>query len=143
MVLTKGSGVRGQGSVRNRIQSFRDLLVWQKAILLAKEIYGVTSKFPKEEQFGLVSQMRRASVSVSSNIAEGHCRQGAEFRYFLSIARGSLGEVESQLHLAVELRYLSLSDTLVACSLAEEIRKMIVALSKKLTPHPSPLTPAP
>ena len=85
------------------IKSFRDLLVWQKAIQFAKEVYKVTCGFPRDERFGLTSQLRRAAVSVSSNIAEGHARQGREFRHFLSIARGSLAEAESQLLLAVEL----------------------------------------
>ena len=74
------------------IQSFRDLKVWQKAIGLAKDVYVLTRKFPADERFGLTAQVRRAVVSVSSNIAEGHARQGREFSNFLSISRGSLAE---------------------------------------------------
>ncbi|HEY0007805.1 MAG TPA: four helix bundle protein, partial [Tepidisphaeraceae bacterium] len=85
------------------IRDFRDLVVWQKAIALAKAVYVLTRSFPADERFGLTNQVRRASVSVSSNIAEGHARSGREFRPFLSIARGSAAEVESQLLLAVEL----------------------------------------
>src|SRR5438309_206584 len=88
------------------IRDFRDLIVWRKAIAFAREVYSSTKSFPKEERFGLTMQVRRAAVSVSSNIAEGHTRQGREFVHFLSIARGSLAEVESQLILAAELGYI-------------------------------------
>jgi four helix bundle protein len=87
------------------IRSFRDLIVWQKSIQFAKMVYDLTKRFPVDERFGLTAQVRRAAVSVSSNIAEGHSRQGREFTHFLSIARGSLAEVESQLLLAVELGF--------------------------------------
>lgn len=114
------------------IRDFRDLIIWRKAISFAKEIYGLTKCFPRDERFGLTSQIRRASVSVSSNIAEGHARQGREFAHFLSVARGSLAEAESQLLLAVELGYLSQEKTTLALSLASEIRRMAIALSKNL-----------
>ena|SRR5438105_1676281 len=114
------------------IKSFRDLVIWQRAIQLAKEIYILTRGFPREEQFGLTSQVRRAAVSVSSNIAEGHARQGREFGHFLSVARGSLAEAESQLLLAVELEYLKLDSLTQALGLAGEIRRMAVSLANKL-----------
>ncbi|MBI4057426.1 MAG: four helix bundle protein, partial [Elusimicrobia bacterium] len=123
------------------IQDFKDLVVWQKAVVLVKEIYKLTKTFPPEEQFGLTSQIRRAAISVSSNIAEGHSRKGREFPHFLSIARGSLAEVESQLLIAVELNYISSTDAIKLRDLASEIYRMMGALSKKLTPRPSPLTP--
>jgi four helix bundle protein len=116
----------------NRINSFKDLTVWQKALQLAKQVYLLTRAFPRDERFGLTSQVRRAAVSVSSNIAEGHARQGREFSHFLAVARGSLAETESQLLLAVELGYLkseSLAQTLGLCS---EIRRMAVSLANKL-----------
>lgn len=82
----------------NKSQSYKDLIVWQKAIDFATWIYGMTSGFPKEEIYGIVSQMRRAAVSVPSNIAEGQARRHkAEFVQFLSIAKGSLAELETQL----------------------------------------------
>jgi four helix bundle protein len=114
------------------IRSFRDLVIWQKAIQLAKEVYTLTRAFPREELFGLTSQLRRAVVSVSSNIAEGHARQGREFKHFLSIARGSLAEVESQLSLAVELGYLKLDALADVLGLASEIRRMAASLTRKL-----------
>jgi four helix bundle protein len=94
--------------------------------------FHLTRCFPKDERFGPTSQVRRAAVSVSSNIAEGHTRQGREFAHFLSVAHGSLAEVESQLLLAVELEYLPLEKTCTALSLASEIRRMAIALTKNL-----------
>ncbi|MGL6096524.1 MAG: four helix bundle protein [Fimbriiglobus sp.] len=80
------------GAAGSPIRDFRDLLIWQKAIEYARQIYTLTKGFPRDERFGLTNQVRRAAVSVSSNIAEGHARQGREFPHFLSIARGSLAE---------------------------------------------------
>jgi four helix bundle protein len=115
------------------IRDFKDLIVWRKAIAFAKEVYTLTKCFPRDERFGLTSQLRRAAVSVSSNIAEGHARQGREFAHFLSIARGSLAEVESQLLLAVELGYLRPEQLAEVFALACEIRRMAVALAAKIT----------
>jgi four helix bundle protein len=116
------------------IQNFTDLLIWQKAIAFGKEVYRLTSKFPRSEQFGLTLQIRRAAVSVSSNIAEGHARQGREFRSYLSIARGSSAEVHSQLLFAAEPNYVTHKDIAVALGLAEEIRRMAAVLARKLDP---------
>ena len=81
------------------VQSYRDLVAWNKAMELVTEIYRVTKKFPKEELFGLMSQLRRAAVSIPSNIAEGKGRLSkGEFRQFLGNARGSLAEVETQIY---------------------------------------------
>lgn len=89
-------------------QSYKDLVVWQKAIDLATWIYGITTRFPKEELYGIVSQIRRASVSIPSNIAEGQSRQHkTEFIQFLSIAKGSLSELETQLIISGKLKYIS------------------------------------
>lgn len=90
------------------IRSFRDLIAWQKAIALSLETYRVTAAFPADERFGLVSQLRRASVGVPSNIAEGYGR-GTKQDYvrFCRVARGSLYELETQLVIACELGYLS------------------------------------
>ena len=80
------------------VQSYRDLVAWNKAMELVTEIYRVTKQFPKEELFGLMSQLRRAAVSIPSNIAEGKGRLSkGEFRQFLGNARGSLAEVETQI----------------------------------------------
>lgn len=114
------------------IRSFRDLIIWQKAISFAKDVYVLTRTFPADEQFGLTSQLRRAAVSVSSNVAEGHARQGREFAHFLSVARGSLAECESQLFLAAELGFLPPDAAGPALSLATEIHKMAASLAGKL-----------
>jgi four helix bundle protein len=94
-------------SIRRRVSSYRDLVVWQKAVDLVTEVYTATSSFPREEAFGLTAQMRRCAVSVPSNIAEGQGRATkGEFIQFLSHARGSLFELETQLHIAGRLGYL-------------------------------------
>ena len=91
----------------NTVKSFHDLVAWQKAMELVTEIYKVSQKFPKEEMFGLTSQIRRAAVSIPSNIAEGRGKSSTgEFQQFLYHARGSLAEVETQLLIAINLGYL-------------------------------------
>jgi four helix bundle protein len=88
------------------VKSFRDLDVWRLGEELAETVYRVTARFPKAELFGLTSQMRRAAVSIPSNIAEGRARNSSrEFLYFLSVSRGSLAELETQLELAIRLDY--------------------------------------
>jgi len=89
-------------------QGFKSLLVWQKSYALTIKIYKVTEKFPKSEIYGLVSQMRRAAISVPANIAEGYERQyNKEYIQFLTVARGSLGELETYLFLAKDLKYIT------------------------------------
>src|SRR3974390_2610222 len=95
-------------NANERICSYTDLVVWQKAVELVTEIYKATSNFPREELFGLTSQIRRSAVSVPSNIAEGQGRATkGEFVQFLGHARGSLFELETQVLIAAELKYLS------------------------------------
>ena len=118
------------------VRDFKDLVVWQRAIRFATEVYRLTRHWPPEEKFGLISQVRRAAVSVSSNIAEGHSRHRREFVHFLSIARGSLSEAESQLFLAVELGYLKPADITPAREMAQETRRMVAVITRKLTPDP-------
>ena len=90
------------------VKSFHDLIVWQKSMELVTAIYQVSQKFPKEEIFGLTSQIRRAAVSIPSNIAEGRGKSSVgEFQQFLYHARGSLAEVETQLLIAINLGYLT------------------------------------
>jgi four helix bundle protein len=87
---------------------FKDLVVWQKAMVLAKEVIACTHNFPKHETYGLGSQLRNAAVSIPSNISEGQQRYSSpDFRHFLCISRGSLGELETQLILAKELGYIT------------------------------------
>lgn len=88
-------------------QSYRDLIAWQKGIDLVTEVYRLTQQFPHEELYGLSNQLRRAAVSIPSNIAEGQARfSPKEFHHFLSTARGSLVEVETQIIIAEKLRYI-------------------------------------
>jgi four helix bundle protein len=88
-------------------QSYRDLIAWKKGMALARLVYSLTADFPKNETFGLTAQMRRAAVSIPSNIAEGHGRfSRREFKHFLLNARGSLAELETQAILSKDLRYL-------------------------------------
>jgi four helix bundle protein len=114
-------------------QSYRDLVVWQKSIELAKQLYRLTSGFPSEEKFGLVSQIRRAAVSVPSNIAEGQARNTTgEFIQFISHAEGSAAELDTQLHLAVELGFVSSADAAPSVALTDEIRRMLNSLRRRL-----------
>ena len=92
------------------VQSFRDLTVWQKAMTLTEHVYAVTEKFPKAELFGLTSQMRRAAVSIPSNVAEGKGLSGRGYPKHLRIALGSEAELQTQIELAVRLKLLSQSD---------------------------------
>jgi four helix bundle protein len=118
--------------------SYRDLIVWQKAMTLAKLIYRLTQQFPSEEKFGLMSQMRRAAVSVPSNIAEGQARRGPrEFIQFIAQAEGSLAELDTQLTLAAEFGYASPPQNQEALALIEELRRMLNALRRKLESPPS------
>ncbi len=117
-----------------KTSSYRDLIVWKKGIMLVKRIYEVTKGFPAEERFGLVSQMRRAAVSIPSNIAEGQARRTTnEFIQFVSHAEGSLAELDTQLVIALELSYLRESDTRDIFALMVELRKMLNALRRSLS----------
>lgn len=114
-------------------QSYKDLNVWQKGIELAKVIYTLTAQFPTEEKFGLVSQMRRAAVSIPSNIAEGQARRTTgEFIQFISHAEGSVAELNTQLILATELHFCSDDDAQSASELMEHLRRMLNGLRRKL-----------
>ena len=89
-------------------KGYKDLIAWQKGLELAEMVYKVTEKFPKEEIYGLISQMRRSAVSIPSNVAEGQLRNSMkEFKQFISIALGSSGELDTQLELARRLGYIS------------------------------------
>lgn len=119
--------------MKNSTRSYKDLVVWQKGIALAKLVYRITQRFPSAERFGLVDQMRRASVSIPSNIAEGQARRTTgEFIQFISHAEGSLAELDTQLILAIELRYCSNADAAPSLDLIEEERRMLNALRRKL-----------
>ena len=108
---------------------YKELIVWQKSLLLVKQIYLVTQNFPKSELYGLMSQMRRAAVSIPSNIAEGQTRNSrAEFSQFLAIAHGSLAELETQMIISKDLGYVTQKQFDEYDSMHTEISKMITAL---------------
>src|ERR1700730_7301771 len=119
--------------MENKPQSYKDLNVWQKGIELAKLIYSLTARFPTEKRFGFVSQMRRAAVSIPSNIAEGQARHTTgEFIQFISHAEGSVAELNPQLILAAELNFCSNDDVHPASELTEHLRRMLNGLRRKL-----------
>jgi four helix bundle protein len=115
----------------NTTRSYKDLVVWQKGIALAKLVYQVTRAFPSEEKFGLVAQMRRAAVSIPSNIAEGQARHTTgEFIQFISHAEGSVAELDTQLILSMELKFFRNADS--EFELISELRRMLNVLRRKL-----------
>ena len=115
------------------IKSYRDLIVWQKAMDLVEDVYKKTKGFPREELYGLTSQLRRAVVSVPSNIAEGQGRNSTkEFLHHLSIAYGSLCEVGTQILIANRLGYLEKRDLERLDGLTSEVGRLINGLSNKL-----------
>ena len=114
------------------MHNYRELKVWQKARVLVKSVYQITNNLPKEEAFGLTSQMRRAVVSIPSNIAEGAGRAtDKDFNRFLDIAYGSCFELETQLILCVDLKYISEVEFEPVQIKIQEIQKMIFALKSK------------
>lgn len=122
------------------VKSFRDSIAWQRAMDLSHEIYQVTRMFPKEEIFGLTNQLRRASVSIASNIAEGQGRltQG-EFLHFLGMARGSALEVETQLEIAKREGFANVAAIERAQSIASEVVRILNAVITSLRkPKPAP-----
>jgi four helix bundle protein len=120
--------------MKNTTRSYKDLVVWQKGIALAKLVYGLTQSFPSEEKFGIVAQTRRAAVSVPSNIAEGQARRTTgEFIHFVSQAEGSVAELDTQLILSIELNFCSRAAAGAAFELIDEIRRMLNALRRKLS----------
>ena len=113
---------------------YKELLVWQKGMNLAKLVYKLTMRFAAEERFGLTSQMRRAAISVPSNIAEGQARRGTnEFLQFLGIAEGSLAELETQMILSVDLGLAAQADVEPSLKGIDELQKMLAALKRKLS----------
>jgi four helix bundle protein len=113
--------------------SYRDLHAWQKAIDLVVDLYDCTRSFPKDEQYGLAAQLRRAAVSVASNIAEGKGRcSDNELIHFLYLARGSLFEIETQLTIASRLGYLSKEQSVRLAEAAGEVARMLNGLISSL-----------
>ena len=115
------------------IRSYRDLTAWKKAMVLVGEIYRISRNFPKEELFGLMSQIRRAVVSIPSNIAEGHQKLSRkEYQYFLGNARGSLAEIETQVLIARDLGYLGESEMNDILNLSAELGRVLNGLINSL-----------
>ena len=131
------------------IVNFRDLRVWQGGMNLVELVYQLTRSFPREEMHGLTSQMRRAAVSIPSNIAEGHTREHSrEYLHHLSMAQASLAELRTQTEIAARLKYLPPDDARKALVQAESLAKQLFALRNALrktlrspSPIPHPLSP--
>lgn len=132
-----GLGFRPLVSVKTEtmaeVSSYKQLLVWQRSMDLVETVYRITGKFPPGEQWGLTSQMRRAAVSVPSNIAEGYGRQATgEYRHHLSMGRGSLLDLETQILLSRRLNYLGSKEADSVLSEIEEISRMLATLISRL-----------
>jgi len=115
------------------LKNYRELMVWQKSYQLCLEIYRITSRFPKDEKFGLTSQIRRAVVSIPSNIAEGYgCRTTADYIKSLYIAYGSNCELETQIMLSADLVYIDSAKLKEISDRIHEVERMLKALIKSL-----------
>lgn len=123
-----------------KVKTFRDLKVWQKAHSLVLDIYKITKSFPREEQFGVVSQLRRSAASIPTNIIEGHKRKSRkEFLYFLNIADASLEETKYHIILSQDLQYLKEEDFIRLSARCDEVGKMLFGFQKNLNSYRLPL----
>lgn len=119
--------------MKEKIRNFRDLDVWKKGIEIVKEIYQIAGKFPKQELYGLVSQMQRAAVSIPSNVSEGFNRfHNKEYKQFLYIALGSCAELETHIEIARELKYIGKEEIEVMLEKIDHESRMLRNLIKKL-----------
>src|SRR5436190_1613785 len=124
-------------SGEKKANSYRDLVVWQKGMMLVKRIYQITRMFPADERFGLLAQMRRAAVSIPSNIAEGQARHTTgEFIQFISHPEGSVAELDTRLILSIELKFCRNVGAEAAFELIAELRRMLNVLRRKLASRP-------
>ena len=115
------------------MKSYRDLIVWQKSVNMVTDVYKLLNSFPDDEKFGLTSQIKRSSVSISSNIAEGYGRNYTkDYIRFLNIARGSLYEMQTQLQIAINLKFINTEDLRSINAVSNEIEKMLNSLIKKI-----------
>jgi four helix bundle protein len=127
----------GQSTEKRQIKDYKDLHVWQKAMELAKHVYLLTGRFPSEEKFGLISQMRRAAVSIPSNIAEGQARNTTgEYVQFISHAEGSSAELDTQIRLCLDLGYCVGPDVEDIFKLLTDVQKMLKRLRHSLITNP-------
>ena len=119
---------------KSSVVSYKDLVVWQRSIELVVAVYELTEQFPPEEKFGLASQMRRAAISVPSNIAEGKSRRTKkDYTHFMRIAYGSASELETQIIVCKKLPFGKQLDYNVADGFLEEVLKMLNVMTSKLT----------
>ncbi|MDT8299906.1 MAG: four helix bundle protein [Sedimentisphaerales bacterium] len=117
----------------NKVKTYRDLFVWQKSMVLVTEVYKISKSFPKDETYGLVSQMRRCAISIPSNIAEGYGRNSTvDYIRFLRVVAGSLYELQTQIEIAFNLRYLDKLEYDKMYESSREIERMLSSLIKKL-----------
>ena len=124
-------------SEKPKARDYRDLIVWQKGISLARKTYELTSRFPSDERFGLISQMRRAAISVPANVAEGQARRTTgEFVQSISHAEGSLAELDTHLVLSIEFNDCSPNQVAELHSSISELRRMLNALRRTLRESP-------
>ncbi len=131
--MEERNGSSGNESKNNTIKSYHDLIVWQKSMAFVKEIYETTSSFPKEELFGLVSQMRRSAISIPRNIAEGYGRRSkGDYLHFLRVAMGSLFELQTQLRISFNLHYLNQDKIVSSYESSREVERILTALLNKL-----------
>ncbi len=120
-----------------KLKSYRELLVWQRSFVLANRLYVVTADYPKTQLYGLVSQIQRAAVSIPSNIAEGYNRNSRkEYIRYLSIALGSVAELETQLLISQEQRYITPAIAAPLLTELDELGKMLRTMQKNLIPKP-------
>ena len=119
--------------------NYKELIVWQKSVTFVTDIYSSTKNFPKEEIYCLTNQIRRSSISIPSNIAEGHSRRSQlDYSQFLKIARGSSAELETQLLISKNLNYLNFEQFQILNEKLTEISKMLNAIISKLQTNPNP-----
>lgn len=124
---------RNKVTKSKQAKTYRDLIVWQKAMALVTVIYLISKKLPRDETYGLISQIRRCAVSIPSNIAEGYGRNStSDYIRFLHIATGSLYELQTQLEIAFNLEYLKKTDFDKLYESSREIERMLTSLSRKL-----------
>lgn len=115
------------------MSNYRNLIVWQKSMTLVTNVYQHTNNFPKEENFGLTSQIRRSAVSIPSNIAEGYGRNSdTELLRFLNISAGSLNELQTQLEIAKNIRYMKEEDFNIVYAATREVEIMLISLINKI-----------
>jgi four helix bundle protein len=123
--------------VSKEVKSYRDLIAWQKSIELAGLAYQIATRLPKLEVYEMGSQIRRAAVSIPSNIAEGHARKYTrEYLHFLAIAKGSLAELQTLLEITVRFGYGRALDIAPVLAMSEQVEKILAGLTNSLNPNP-------